>query len=645
MGFVFRYTHEIISGTSVSVNTPANLSWLSSPYGQSFGASTGASNGYVNIALPAINSWTTFSVGCLWMCPAYTSGTQWLRIIEKGANNEWNLTLSSSANLNKVNFGVGANIGCTSTNAIFDGTWHFLHATYDGTTARLYVDGVLNASGTPSSATGSTNQVYLFQYGGLGSYVTKSQFAGLWVWQNRVLTAQEVSDHFRSPWAMFRAQPAYREYKSILPVGYALTGPTSGVIGQASTAFTLTPNTTVSDTVTMNDVSQGGTFTPSSLTFTSSSTPQTFTYKPLAGGLKAITLVSTNWSITGNPASYTAQPNLVVDNDWGDDVGNVTAFAELYSAAYLGWCNLLSVTEMQSNACALGSSQQRDFYGFHSIPFGRCLIPVISSNWVTDSYVSQVASTYPNSFSGNGANIPDAVEVMRTALAAAPANSVVIMAAGPLTNISNLLNSAANYNSDGLGTGISLIQSAVLFMSCMGGDYPTDSSPEWNFQTDSASAANVFLNFPRPIVSTGFTFGNSIYTGQSLWTSRPSTDFTRFCMQSQNGTNGTERSWDLMSTLFALVGTTYGLLNYFVVNGPGTNVVNSSTGSNTYTLAGSNTGIINYATGTGNHYYLSLGQSGATVLQTAMNNLMVAEPEVVSFMQWLFGDQCGESQG
>jgi hypothetical protein len=81
-----------------------------------------------------------------------------------------------------------------------------------------------------------------------------------------------------------------------------LTGPTpieylggiQGKVGVATGNFTVTPNDVFTGTVTMSDLSiadqtqSGGTFTPSSLTFSGTSTPQTFTYTPAKVGRQLI---------------------------------------------------------------------------------------------------------------------------------------------------------------------------------------------------------------------------------------------------------------------------------------------------------------------------------------------------------------------
>ena len=114
------------------------------------------------------------------------------------------------------------------------------------------------------------------------------------------LTSADGGTVAGSPWT----------YTATAPVNYALTGPTSGPIGVASTNFTLTPSASETDTVSLSD-GVGGLFhnagggAITTLVF-SSSAAQVFTYTPGSAGAKTITLISLNGnSIGGSPATYT----------------------------------------------------------------------------------------------------------------------------------------------------------------------------------------------------------------------------------------------------------------------------------------------------------------------------------------------------
>lgn len=87
-----------------------------------------------------------------------------------------------------------------------------------------------------------------------------------------------------------------------------LTGPASGTTGVASSNFTVGANGTItgSHVVTPSDGGAGGTFTPASVTLTSSTTTATFTYTPASVGAKSITVVDAGGYTAPAAWTYTA---------------------------------------------------------------------------------------------------------------------------------------------------------------------------------------------------------------------------------------------------------------------------------------------------------------------------------------------------
>jgi hypothetical protein len=98
-----------------------------------------------------------------------------------------------------------------------------------------------------------------------------------------------------------------------------MTGPTSGTVSVASTAFTISANGPVgtSIVVTMSDAANGGTFknsggtTITTVTLTTGSPSQTFTYTPATTGAKTISVTSN--PVLTYPASITYTSNAASD--------------------------------------------------------------------------------------------------------------------------------------------------------------------------------------------------------------------------------------------------------------------------------------------------------------------------------------------
>jgi hypothetical protein len=92
--------------------------------------------------------------------------------------------------------------------------------------------------------------------------------------------------------------------------GYVLSGPSSGAIGTASTAFTvhLPTGGTVPGpvTVTPHDGGGGGTFTPTSVVLTTAAPSATFTYTPASYGAKTISVTNSGGLTDPASLSYTS---------------------------------------------------------------------------------------------------------------------------------------------------------------------------------------------------------------------------------------------------------------------------------------------------------------------------------------------------
>lgn len=107
----------------------------------------------------------------------------------------------------------------------------------------------------------------------------------------------------------FDYQRQYGQVANASPVptpatALAMTGPTGGIVSQASTAFSIAANGTLSGTVTWTAAESGtgaaGTFTP-----TSGTTPGSFTYTPGSTGAKTISITNNGGLMNPTPITYT----------------------------------------------------------------------------------------------------------------------------------------------------------------------------------------------------------------------------------------------------------------------------------------------------------------------------------------------------
>jgi purine nucleosidase len=198
-----------------------------------------------------------------------------------------------------------------------------------------------------------------------------------------------------------------------------------------------------------------------------------------------------------------AEPvRLIFDTDMGNDVDDALALAMIHAFQSRGEATLLAATLTKDNKFAAPFVDLvNTFYGRPSIPIGA----VKGGKTPEDSPMIRIpaerrtpsgAYVYPHRLT-DGAAAPDAVEVLRRALTAAPDGSVVIVQVGFSTNLARLLESQADRQ---------LVARKVRLLSVMAGHFPLG-NPEFNVATDIPSARKVFDEWPSPVVFSGFEIG------------------------------------------------------------------------------------------------------------------------------------------
>jgi inosine-uridine nucleoside N-ribohydrolase len=200
-----------------------------------------------------------------------------------------------------------------------------------------------------------------------------------------------------------------------------------------------------------------------------------------------------------------AQTPLIFDTDIGNDVDDALALAMLHALESRGECRLVAVTVTKDNPWAAPYVDLvNTFYGRARIPIGMV------HNGVTpqDSQMIRVPATrrrpdgtlvYPRRLA-SGAEAPEAVALLRRVLAEEKDGSVVIAQVGFSTNLSRLLDSAAD---------LDLVRRKVKLLSVMAGNF-VQPKPEYNVQQDPASAKKLFDRWPTPIVASGFEIGEKL---------------------------------------------------------------------------------------------------------------------------------------
>jgi len=137
--------------------------------------------------LPNINGAQTVSA---WVDLTGTGARDFVASYRGGSANQFrvvNGTVQVSQN--------GGTVSIASTSTITTNVWHHLVYTFDGTTMKLYIDGSLNNTSTPTLQTGATSNLYV-GWDGYGEY-WQGYISDVRVY-NRAISSADVSNLYKS---------------------------------------------------------------------------------------------------------------------------------------------------------------------------------------------------------------------------------------------------------------------------------------------------------------------------------------------------------------------------------------------------------------------------------------------------------------
>jgi inosine-uridine nucleoside N-ribohydrolase len=211
------------------------------------------------------------------------------------------------------------------------------------------------------------------------------------------------------------------------------------------------------------------------------------------------------WLLFAAALCAAQQTPVIFDTDIGNDVDDALALAVLHALQSRGEAKLLAVTITKDNRYAAPYIDLvNTYYGRPGIAVGV----VRNGKTPEDSPMIRVPAerrradgsfVYPHRIL-DGASAPDALAVLRQALAGAADGSVVIAQVGFSTNLARLLDSAEDAR---------LVARKVRLLSVMAGHFPFG-QPEYNVKTDIPAARKVFDEWPTPIVFSGFEIGQAL---------------------------------------------------------------------------------------------------------------------------------------
>jgi inosine-uridine nucleoside N-ribohydrolase len=237
----------------------------------------------------------------------------------------------------------------------------------------------------------------------------------------------------------------------------------------------------------------------------------------------------------------------------GNDIDDALALALLHALESRGECRIIAVTITKDNPWAA------PYIDLVNTFFGRAEIPIgmVKGSGVTseDSAMIRIPAQrkrtdgsflYPHKLR-SGADAPDAVVVLRQALAAQPDHSVVIIQVGFSTNLAHLLDDSGE-----LDQSRELVARKVKLLVMMGGDF-AKRNPEFNIKMDIPSAQKLLRDWPTPIVTSGFEIGNSmLFPASSIVRDFPANNPVADAYRNYRTFPYDRPTWDVTAALYAI---------------------------------------------------------------------------------------------
>ena len=271
--------------------------------------------------------------------------------------------------------------------------------------------------------------------------------------------------------------------------------------------------------------------------------------------------------VSGAAARAEKPVPVIFDTDICGDCDDVAALAMLHALESREQCRLLAVTVSANHPLAAPFVDCIDtFYGRPDVPVG-----VVRPGGVEEKgiYLKLAEATVDDpAFAGreryphdlrSGADAPEAVAVLRKALAGAEDGSVVVIQVGFSTNLARLLASPPDATSP--LDGKALVAKKVKLLELMAGAFqPIDGNAaygEYNVVKDRDAAAALAEQWPTETIWSGFEIGIALpYPSQSVVDDfrdvphHPVKEaYTIYAPPPQN-----RPSWDLTSVLDGVLG-------------------------------------------------------------------------------------------
>ncbi len=261
------------------------------------------------------------------------------------------------------------------------------------------------------------------------------------------------------------------------------------------------------------------------------------------------------WSL-GWTMAVAAPVPILFDTDMMTDCDDAGALGILHALADNGECEILATVVSSADPWSAATVDTINvYYGRPNLPIG-----MVKGGGVLEKskFIRRIGEDFPNRFKA-GTEVPDALAIYREVLEKQPDHSVVVVTAGYLTNLRNLLQQPA---AAGKISGRELIQQKVKQWVCMGGNFIGDPPKDdlklgnVNFQRDAKAALETIRDWTGPMVFVGREIGSmpsGLHAGASLAQTPPENP-VRMAYFHYFGSQQSRHVADLTTVLFAVRG-------------------------------------------------------------------------------------------
>ncbi|MBT2495516.1 nucleoside hydrolase [Microbacterium sp. ISL-59] len=245
---------------------------------------------------------------------------------------------------------------------------------------------------------------------------------------------------------------------------------------------------------------------------------------------------------------------ILIETDLCDDVDDAGAIAVAHALADRGLVEILGIGINTSGHWSHSAARVlNDYYGRAEIPVG--IRHPITDEIGPEDYARAISRMHPHAATPDV--MPDAVAVLREALAGADDGTVTVVSIGYFGNLVALLDTPA----DALSalSGRELVAAKVARAVVMGGVFGTRARPdlgaeplaETNFAHEPGHTARFLAEWPSPVDFVGWETAADVITGRTLSATQGDDSPVAIAYSLHSGKGIGRPSWDLLAVMLA----------------------------------------------------------------------------------------------